>query len=190
MDCGWENFNAAYQRLGFENAFVLAQADDLTLGTAAGKLPSLKKQRVASLAYPGFGQGDLLLSPLHIALLTATIANEGLLAYPHLEKDAPQPAPTRIWKTSTADNVKDLMAASVHHGTSKSVKIDGLSICGKTGTAEREGRPSHAWFTCFAPQDNPEIVLTVLVEHGGYGAATAIPIARNLLQRYFKKPTP
>lgn len=182
VDCGWDAFNAAFLRAGLNQSYTLAQDQDLSFSTAKGTLPSLKNKKAASLAHPAFGQGALLLTPLHIALLTASIANEGLLYPPRLEKEAPICPPTRIWEKSTAQNVKALMARSVKHGTSQAIAHPRLAICGKTGTAETDNGPSHSWFTCFAPQENPKIVLTVLVEHGGYGAASALPIAQSLLE--------
>ncbi|MDO5462544.1 MAG: penicillin-binding transpeptidase domain-containing protein [bacterium] len=186
VDCGWDNFYSAFQRARLDQGLTLAQEGDLSMGTTRGRLPSLKGKS-AALAYPGFGQGDLLLTPMHVATLTATIANDGLMHIPHLEKEAPLLQPVRVWKPSTAQNVKALMAASVTQGTSRNISIEGLSICGKTGTAERAGQTSHAWFTCFAPKENPRIVITVLVEHGGYGAVSALPIAKALLQQIFQK---
>jgi cell division protein FtsI/penicillin-binding protein 2 len=75
------------------------------------------------------------------------------------------------------------MRGSVTSGTSHGVAISGLEVCGKTGTAENSGE-DHAWFTCFAPAQNPEIAITVLVENGGYGASSALPVARELLKTW------
>lgn len=186
IDCGWETFYAAFQRAHLNQGLTIAREGNYSIGTARGRLPSLAGKN-AALAYPGFGQGDLLLTPMHIAMLTATIANNGIMHFPHLEKETPLMPPVRVWKSQTAKNVKELMAASVRHGTSHNVNINGLSICGKTGTAERTGQTSHAWFTCFAPKENPKIVITVLVENGGYGADSALPIAKALLQQTFQK---
>jgi cell division protein FtsI/penicillin-binding protein 2 len=59
-------------------------------------------------------------------------------------------------------------------------------VCGKTGTAENSGQ-DHAWFTCFAPAQHPEIAITVLIENGGYGASTALPVAKDLLKAWFAR---
>lgn len=185
IDCGWEKFNLAFQRAQLNQGFTIARENDLFIGTSRGHLPSLSANP-AGLAYPGFGQGDLLLTPMHVATLTATIANDGIMHLPHVEKGVPLSPPIRVWETTTAKNVKELMAASVLYGTSRNVAIEGLSIGGKTGTAERTGQSSHAWFTCFAPKENPQIVITVLIENGGYGSSTALPVARQLLQHYFQ----
>ena len=86
------------------------------------------------------------------------------------------------------------------HGTARAVAIDGLTIAGKTGTAQvvklaqyrdlkEEDIPykyrDHAWFTCYAPAEDPEIAVTVLVEHGLHGGSGAGPIARAILNQYF-----
>lgn len=185
VDCKWDAFWKAFQRQGLHEGHVLARHLDKSYGSARGRLPSLAGKN-AALAYPGFGQGDLLLTPLHVAMLTATIANGGLLRPPHLEKTTPPPA-QRIWPKVVAENVAELMSHSVQKGTSRNVHISGLNICGKTGTAENHTGADHAWFTCFAPKKNPKIVLTVLVEQGGYGATSALPIAKKMLEAYFKK---
>ena len=144
-------------------------------------MPDLSK-RPNQLAYVGFGQGELLLTPLHVAALTAAFANGGVLMPPHLGPGAPE-APRRVWRADVAELVRHLMRRSVERGTSRGVAMRGLRVCGKTGTAETSGR-DHAWFTCFAPEENPQIVVTVLVEHGGFGAQAALPIAKRLLEAW------
>jgi cell division protein FtsI/penicillin-binding protein 2 len=69
----------------------------------------------------------------------------------------------------------------VSRGTGRGADLKGAEVCGKTGTAQVGKGQDHAWFTCFAPFAQPEIVVTVLVEHGGFGAAAALPVARELL---------
>jgi len=66
-------------------------------------------------------------------------------------------------------------------GTGKAANVPELEVCGKTGTAQTPDGEDHAWFTCFAPRSHPNIVITVLVEHGGFGARSALPVARELL---------
>ncbi len=179
--CGWKAFADAAQRCALTEGFTLASCGDRSYGTVAAQLPDLADTPIR-LAYVGFGQGDLLVTPMHIAALTSAVANKGVLLPPHLEKGI-KVTPRRFFSTSTASRVNTLMQASVSEGTSRKVALRGLSIAGKTGTAENPGN-DHAWFTCFAPADNPEIVVTVLVENGGYGASTALPIAKTLLETW------
>ncbi len=177
--CGWKAFHAAMVRCGLNDGMTLAQCGERTYGVVPGQVPDLdlSPNRVA---YLGFGQGDLLLTPLHVAALTATFANGGVLMPPHLEKGKGG-AGERLWPAAIANQVKGLMRASVTEGTSRGAALPGIAVCGKTGTAETSGR-DHAWFTCFAPAEKPRIVVTVLVEHGGFGAASALPVARQVLQ--------
>ncbi len=185
--CGWEAFSAAAKRCALTESFTLAACGDRSYGTATAQLPDLAETPIR-LAYVGFGQGDLLVTPMHIAALTAAIANKGVLLPPHLERGV-QVEPRRFFSTLTASRVSTLMQGSVLEGTSRKVALRGLPIAGKTGTAENPGA-DHAWFTCFAPADKPEIVITVLVENGGYGAASALPIARKLLETWQRSRPP
>jgi penicillin-binding protein 2 len=71
-------------------------------------------------------------------------------------------------------------------GTAFGIRIPGLDICGKTGTAQAgKGKTDHSWFICFAPKDNPKIAMAIIVENAGFGAAVAAPIARELLKEFF-----
>lgn len=88
----------------------------------------------------------------------------------------------RVMTPGAAADVKDLMREVVMHGTGRPANVPGLQVCGKTGTAETTDGNDHAWFTCFAPRNRPEIVVTVLVEHGGYGSQAAAPVARAILE--------
>ncbi len=181
--CGWRAFLRTAESCKLNQGFTLARCGERTYGVAPGVVPDLSKTPIR-LAYVGFGQGDLLLTPMHVAALTAAIANNGILAPLHLERSSKGEA-HRFFPTSTATRVSTLMQASVLEGTSKRIAFGGMPIAGKTGTAENLGE-DHAWFTCFAPADRPEIVVTVLVENGGFGAATALPIAKAVLQAWQK----
>ena len=182
--CSWRAFQRVAERTRLVEPLTLAACGERTFASLPGQLPDLSASP-NRVAYLGFGQGGLLLTPMHVAALTAAVANGGLLAQPHLELGA-ETQVRRLWSAPIAAEVAQLMRASVLEGTSRAVAIPGLSICGKTGTAETSGR-DHAWFTCFAPADKPRLVITVLVEHGGYGAAAALPIARKLLQEAFAR---
>ena len=83
---------------------------------------------------------------------------------------------------AAAATVRELMRETVMSGTGRTADVPGLRVCGKTGTAEAPGGGEHAWFTCFAPAERPELVVTVLIERGGYGARAAAPVARAVLQ--------
>jgi cell division protein FtsI/penicillin-binding protein 2 len=92
----------------------------------------------------------------------------------------------RIFSQAIAANTRGLMRESVLHGTGRAADISGLAVCGKTGTAQAPGGEDHAWFTCFAAGAEPPLVVTVLVERGGYGSRGALPIARALMEEAFR----
>ena len=162
------------------------------------------------------GQGAVLTTPLQIAVMTATIANGGKVYRPQLVEKVIAPdgeiqehfSPQVLKETKGLDKyfrlIRDGMEEVVQgkRGTARIVRIDGLTIAGKTGTSQvislAKGRKKrkddeipynerdHAWFTCYAPADKPEIAVTVMVEHGSHGSSGAGPVARAVLQQYFR----
>lgn len=152
----------------------------------------------------GIGQGFVLTTPLQVADWTAAIAGGGIAYKPHLVKaieNADNPADAHVVKpeqlinlktnTSVAQTIKEGMRQAVASpsGTSVGLKDLPMSVCGKTGSAEfaNETR-SHGWFTAFAPCDDPQIVVTVMIEGGGEGADVALPAAKSILQQFFHLP--
>ena len=158
--------------------------------------------------YPGetisvsIGQGPVLVTPLQMAELTSIVANGGLRVVPHLVKDAKLPPPERVDLDPEALRiVRGGMIGVVNEpgGTAYgSARLPGIEIAGKSGTVqviaqaqrtEEHNLPfkyrDHAWFTSFAPADNPELVVTVFAEHGGGGSKVAAPIAQALYAKYF-----
>lgn len=143
------------------------------------------------------GQGYVSVTPLQMAVMIAAIANGGNLYKPTLIKN---PIPILLGKAKvkpeTLEIIKKALSGVVNEasGTGWSAKSPIVSIGGKTGTAqvvaERSGRylsekfKDHAWFVAFAPVEKPEIAVTVFVEHGGTGGATAAPIARKVIEKY------
>ena len=152
-----------------------------------------------ALADTGFGQGELLVSPLQMALITASVANGGKMPQPYLVGAIRNPSNSTIYqakaktwltplRSDTAEQVRKLMVSSVEQGGATAIKTNGLVIGGKTGTAEigADGA-THAWFICFAgkPNQPAEIVIAVVVERGGGGGKEALPIAKKVLESYF-----
>ena len=158
------------------------------------------------------GQGPVLVTPLQVARAVSGLIEGGRLPTPHLFLASQDPrtgvrlrydAPSR--KSLALDPrrlalVKDGMWAVMNEpgGTAFGSRIPGLEAGGKTGTVQVAGRNAilragvdrnaiedHAWFTAFAPMNDPKIVVVVFVEHGGHGGAAAAPIARRLLAKYF-----
>lgn len=160
------------------------------------------------------GQGFNLVTPLQICLMTATIANGGKQLFPQIIEKVTDPdgkvleqlKPVVVSELkgdkALLQQIREGMEEVVEgrRGTARNIRIDGITIAGKTGTAQvvrlkqykhlkEEDIPykyrDHAWFTCYAPADDPEIAVTVLVEHGLHGGSGAGPIAKALLENYF-----
>lgn len=160
------------------------------------------------------GQGFNIASPLQICVMTAAIANGGKAYRPKLVEQVTDPEgrvlenfkPEVVSEVDGMERYLKLIREGMEEvvqgkrGTARNVAIEGLRIGGKTGTAQvvrlaqykglkEENIPyeyrDHAWFTCYAPAENPEIAVTVLVEHGLHGGSGAGPIARAILAHYF-----
>jgi peptidoglycan glycosyltransferase len=144
-----------------------------------------------------FGQERMLVTPLQMALVGATIANKGLVPRPYLvqkvvaadgstvTKTQPQTLGRAI-KPETAAELNQMMQLVVQGGTGMSAQIPGVAVAGKTGTAELGlGNVYDAWFVAFAPADNPRYVVAVVVEKqpNGFGASVSAPIAKAILEK-------
>lgn len=143
------------------------------------------------------GQGDLLSTPLQVAAWTAVFANGGDLVRPHvvkqvrsnktIERVEPEPAARQIVSKEIVDIVRRGMRETVLSGSARSLQSSPWPMAGKTGTAQwRDGEPTHAWFTGFAPYDDPQIVVTVLIEAGGEGSRAATPVARDIMEAWLR----
>ncbi len=151
------------------------------------------------LAACGIGQGKLLVTPMHMALVAAGIANDGVIMKPYLVQKAAYDgercvytAQSKVWKNavskSVANTIGEYMAECVTTGTGSKAQLDFVKVAGKTGTAEneKEGK-EHAWFVCYAPYDEPEIAICVMQEYTGKTGSSCAPIARELIKYYLKK---
>ncbi|MDO5446146.1 MAG: penicillin-binding protein 2 [Prevotellaceae bacterium] len=138
------------------------------------------------------GQGEVLLTPLQIANQAATIANRGFYYIPHVVKEVQGLPLDTIYterhytmaKSRYYDYIVQGMRSAVVGGTCSAANIPGLSICGKTGTVQNRGS-DHSVFMGFAPMRNPKIAIAVYVENGGFGAASAVPIAGQMFRGFF-----
>jgi penicillin-binding protein A len=102
---------------------------------------------------------------------------------PRLVETDPPVALARFMPAADARKLARMLRRVVAEGTGRGIDVEGLAIAGKTGTAQNPQGAAHSWFVGFAPADQPALAVAVLVEHGGYGAKTAAPIARDLLIR-------
>jgi peptidoglycan glycosyltransferase len=157
-------------------------------------IPQANQMDDAELAWTGVGQGRLLLSPLQLALIGSAVANQGQIMVPHFLKEVRdhqgnirERFQSAVWKkpidSAVAGQVLDMMVDVVESGTGRAAQISGYTVAGKTGTAEVEGKPNHAWFLGIAPADNPRVVVAVILENsGGTGGEEAAPVAREVLR--------
>lgn len=148
----------------------------------------------------GYGQSTVVATPLQMAMVGAAIANEGKLMAPYLVSAVYKGGTTRALSTfsstpigypvnsETADKLAAMMRQVVLHGTAAGADVAGVTVYGKTGTAQQEGGDDHAWFIGFAERQRPagtqRVAFAVLIERGGTGGRVAVPVARQLLARW------
>ena len=146
------------------------------------------------------GQGFIQVTPLELAAATAAIANNGFLIKPRAVKTVTGKDGEMIYNVEPEILSRDFvdapslaiirraMGETAVSGSARSLAGLAGGAGGKTGTAQTGiGNNTHAWFTAFAPYENPRIVLTVLVENGGEGSSVAVPIAREILEWYLAR---
>jgi len=178
---GNETLNEAAARFAFgERLPLLAGSTDMWSATAS-RIPAFAPGMRREMAQVSIGQGELLMTPLHLAVITAAIANDGVMYPPRLKRDPAAASPRRVLAAQAARELKEMMRGVVLNGTGRRARIDGVPVAGKTGTAQAAGGDDHSWFTCFAPCPDAELAVTVLIERGGSGARAALPVARAIL---------
>ncbi|MFA6160642.1 MAG: penicillin-binding protein 2 [Patescibacteria group bacterium] len=170
-------------------------------GEAAGLVPSAawKLEKKNEQWYTGdtynfaIGQGDFLVTPLQIAVATGEIANGGKKLIPHVaktgltEKSFVAGGSETLAPVSAIKTVQAGMRETVTLGSGRGLSSLPFASAGKTGTAQwRNDKPNHAWFTVYAPYENPKVVVTVLLEEGVEGSSSAVPVARNILTEWNK----
>lgn len=145
------------------------------------------------------GQGEILATPLQIANLGATIANRGYFYTPHVVKERKGASLEETYTTRHESGINreyfeitvNGMADAVTQGTCRGINLAPLvEVCGKTGTAENPHGDDHSLFIGFAPKDDPQIAIAVVVENGRFGATNAVPIARLMMQQFFRGEIP
>lgn len=186
LKMGTNTFYDALAKWGIGNSL------DFQLPAERDRVPDRASIVPGELAQMGFGQGALLMTPLQMALLASTIANAGNEPRPYIVRQivrdgtvASVSDPGTLASPVSADtaaNVKNMMVAVVQRGTGTVARLPNVAVAGKTGTATNPHGRAHSWFVCFAPADHPRVAVAVIVENGGYGAAVAAPIAREVLR--------
>ncbi len=141
------------------------------------------------------GQGETLITPLHNMLVFSAIANGGVLMKPYLVEEIRNPygdqvkkmLPTigeTIFDSEDTAMLKEYLLAVVEEGTGKGLISEQYTAAGKTGAAENPFGDTHAWFVGFAPYDNPQIVVSIIVENAGSSSSNSVPIAKDLFDYY------
>jgi peptidoglycan glycosyltransferase len=165
----------------YAEAFGFNRTSDMPLEVAESSFPP--PEGLGDLMWASIGQAQVLSTPLQMATVAATIANRGKRMEPRVEKDA-RPVGERAVSRRTAAQVTAMMEDVVEGGTGIAARISGLSVAGKTGTAEVDvngKRKEHAWFIAFAPVEQPVVAIAVVAELGGVGGRVAAPLARQIL---------
>ncbi|QEW01659.1 peptidoglycan D,D-transpeptidase FtsI family protein [Microbacterium lushaniae] len=179
------------EKYGFNRAF------ELPLTSTPSSYPSGLDD--AQTALSGFGQGRVIATPLQMAMVSAGVANGGIVMNPRMVDAVIGPDLTvqetfdsteygRALEEQLADELAGMMVANVREGAASGARIDGVQVAGKTGTAENGDRPYTLWFTGFAPADDPQVAVAVVVEAGGgqgqsgSGDTIAAPIAKKVME--------
>ena len=205
--------NIPFAQLGIElgqeaianqaKAFGFGEALSIPLKATPSVYPTNLDE--AQTALTAFGQFDVRVSPLQMAMVSAAIANAGIEMKPFLVDQIftsnltllEEGKPTELRRsitTSSAERLKTMMVASVTSGVGSNARIPGVKVAGKTGTAENGvNDPYTLWFTGFAPADNPQVAVAVVIEDGGgkgqsgRGNTLAAPIAKKVMQAVLNK---
>ncbi|MBU0483971.1 MAG: penicillin-binding protein 2 [Proteobacteria bacterium] len=209
---------AASFGLGQKTGIELENEKPGLIPTAAWKLKEYKEpwQEGESLSII-IGQGFDLVTPLQVCQMMTAIANGGIIYRPQLierivniddmiiKEFTPIADSRALVLPANLQVIRDALISAVNdeHGTGEQAKLEHITVAGKTGTAQvvhlsqnkdlaDEEIPykyrDHAWFSCFAPAEKPEIAVTVLIEHGSHGGSVAGPIAKKILEKYFNIP--
>lgn len=192
VDMGGEKIRELSRR------FFLDRSLEGDIPIKQSRFPYGDNMQPTELAAVGIGQGKLLVTPLHMALVASTFANDGVMMSPYIVKEVQIPQgrglerggqqENRIVSHEIANEVRDMMIAVVQRGTGKSADISGATVGGKTGTAENETGNSHAWFIGFASRGENQVAVAVILEREGRtGGAAAAPIAKEVMQEALRR---
>ena len=165
---------------------------------AVGKIPTLKEYdrtygktgwKAITVRSLSIGQGEILVTPLQLANQAAIIANEGYYITPHLNRNDSMKSHkhTVVVDSVYFPLVKDGMARVMEYGTGRWYPIEGITTAGKTGTAQNPHGKDHAIFIGFAPVEDPQIAVAVVVENAGFGATWACPVASLMIEQYLTR---
>ncbi|HHY81100.1 MAG TPA: penicillin-binding protein 2 [Clostridiales bacterium] len=188
LDVGWKQLKKTAEKFGFNKDFLFSD-----IKTSKSELPINHKTDAEELAWSGIGQGKVLVTPLHMALVASAIANKGIMPEPRLIYGIqPRSGKIRLQGHSKladattpeiAQTLTNMMVNVVENGTGSRARTKGMLIAGKTGTAEvGSDKNPHAWFIGFAPADHPTLAIAVILENSGTGGSKAAPLAGSILR--------
>jgi peptidoglycan glycosyltransferase len=196
VELGDDAIRAEAEKYGFNSSF------SMPLTSTPSTYPS--NLDAPQTALSGFGQGQVRATPLQMAMVSAGIANDGVVMNPRMIDRVIEPNLSvaeegsssefgRALESNTAAQMVTMMTANVQDGAASNARIDGVQVAGKTGTAENDARPYTLWFTGFAPADDPKVAVAVVVENGGgqgqngSGNEIAAPIAKKVMEAVLGK---
>lgn len=194
LDLGNDNLRKTAEKFYFNQSIP---CDGIIIDKS--KFPKYKSYEKGNIAQSAIGQAGVLASPMQMALVASTIANNGIMMEPYLVdkvtnnkgkivKQFNATALSTVMSKEDASYMKDMMRSVVTSGTGAGISYLGYDMCGKTGTAENNNQgknsPAHSWFIAFAPYSDPKIAVAVIAENSGQGAQVAAPIAGGVIQTY------
>ena len=186
MKIGPERLAEIAERVGFNAGlgFELASARSSFVMDGAAE--------IGEIIQTAIGQGRTLATPLHMAMVASAVANGGIMMRPYVvdhaltsigrvvDKNMPR-ALGRAFEISEAALLTEIMIKAVESGSARPVRIDGVAVAAKTGTAQNPAGDDHGWFVAFAPAENPKVAVAIVLEHSG-GPSGAMQITRNIIQ--------
>lgn len=198
MELGNEKLKKTAEDFGFNKTIP-----STGFNISKSRFPELKSSEVGNIAQSGIGQSSILATPIQMALVASAISNGGVVMQPklvnevvdkdgNLVKKIGEKEYTKAMSKDQANILKDYMKTLVDSNINRWPSFKGTNAAGKTGTADynlANGQPAkpHSWFIGFAPADNPQVAVAVIVENGGFGAEAAAPIAGKVISTALKQ---
>lgn len=183
VQLGGEALHATALRCGLTRAWVVHEGSSSPMAGVAGQFPALTSKDQARTAQVSIGQGEMLVTPLHMALIAGAVGRNGIAWKPRLSVATPPEALPPFFASQSANVLADMMRQAVENGTGRGADLPGLHVAGKTGTAQNPHGADHSWFVGFAPAHQPRVAFAVIVEQGGYGSQAALPVAVAVLRK-------
>lgn len=186
LEIGKERLGSAAER------FMINQKINFDIPVKNSQFPYKGSIGDTEIAASAIGQGKIVVTPLNMAMMASSIANDGVMVKPILVTDVinkdrrvvrtmATETVTSVTSPSVAREIKDMMVEAVASGTGRNASISNVVVAGKTGTAENPSGNAHSWFVGFAPADDPRLAVAVILEEAGTtGGQGAAPIARDL----------